>query len=300
MKPLNRFMVGVVSLMPKSIVWLFSRRYIAGASLADGVATTRALNGLGCRATIDLLGEHTTRLEDAQQAEAECLRVLEAIDREGLDANLSVKLTALGLKLDTEQCYRHVAGIVARAAELGNFVRIDMEDSTCTDETLAIYRRLRKAHTNVGTVIQARLKRSCDDVRRLIDEGIAHLRICKGIYDEPAEIAHTGRDAIRDSYMELVRMMLESSSHVAIATHDGELIRRSEHLLASLGVGADAHEFQMLLGVAERTRAGLVSAGRPVRVYVPYGEAWHAYSMRRLQECPHIAGHIVKNLFTRR
>jgi len=300
MKRLNRLVARVVSWLPESVVWLFSRRYIAGRSLADAVAKTKELNGLGCCVTMDVLGEDTTRLDDARQAAAECLRVLEAIDGEGLDANLSVKLTALGLKLDAEQCCRRVERIVERAGRLGNSVRIDMEDATCTDDTLAIYRRLRKSHANVGTVIQARLKRSGEDVRRLIEEGIARLRICKGIYDELADIAHTDRRAIRDSYMRLVRMMLESRSHVAIATHDGELIRRSAELIGSIGPPRESFEFQMLLGVTEKMRARLVSEGKRMRVYVPYGRSWHAYSMRRLRECPHVAGHVIKNLLVRR
>ena len=295
----NKLIVSVLPIFPKSFVWLFSRRYIAGKSLSDGLTKTRTLNDLGCCATMDVLGEDISSLEESTQAKEECVRVLDGIRAHGLDANLSLKLTQLGLRIDKERCYQNVKEVVAKAEKLGNFVRIDMEDSTCTDDTLVIYRRLRGEYENVGTVIQAYMKRSRDDVRRLIDEKIAHLRICKGIYDEPAAIAFKEKEKIRQSYMDLVRMMLESGSYVGIATHDRVLVERSLEAVQSYYVPPSQFEFQMLLGVTEKMRGELVSEGHRLRVYVPYGEQWYGYCTRRLKENPRMAGHIIKNLFVR-
>lgn len=295
----NRIIVGVLPLFPKSIVWLFSRRYIAGKTLDDGVSKTQDLNTQDCCTTMDVLGEDIFEMAEAVQEKEECLRVLEAMHDNNLDANLSLKLTALGLKIDKEQCFLNVKEIVEKAQSLNNFVRIDMEDSTCTDDTLEIYRSLRKDYSNVGAVIQVYLKRSRGDVRKLIDDGIAHLRVCKGIYEESPEIAFKDKDEIRDSFMDITRMMLESKSYIGIATHDKPLVDRSLAAIEEFKADGKDYEFQMLLGVTEKMRAALVAAGHRLRVYVPYGEHWYGYSMRRLKENPKVAGHIIKNLFIR-
>ena len=299
MKWFNKIIVGIMPIFPKSFIWLFSRRYIAGKTLADAVRKTRELNSMGCCATIDVLGEEIMTLEEATQSKEECIRVLETIQENGLDANLSLKLTSLGLRIDKEQCLKNVKEIVQRAKKLKNFVRIDMEDSTCTDDTLDIYRRLRKDFSNVGTVIQAYLKRSRQDVQQLIDEGIAHLRICKGIYDELKEIAFKDKEEIRNSYMELVKIMLDSGSFIGNATHDKVLVERSYEVIDSGKFSKSKYEFQMLLGVTEKLRKDIVDRGNQMRVYVPYGEQWYGYCMRRLKENPQVAGHIIKNIFVR-
>lgn len=295
----NKLIVGLMPIFPKSFIWLFSRRYIAGKLLDDAVDKTKELNGLGCCATIDVLGEEVTDLDEATQSKDECIQVLEAIDANGLDANLSLKLTSLGLRIDKEHCYRNVKEIVEKAKQLKNFVRIDMEDSTCTDDTLEIYRRLRKDYKNVGTVIQSYLKRSKEDVQGLIDDGIAHLRLCKGIYDEPKEIAFKDKEEVRDSFMELIRMMLDSKSYVGIATHDKAVVDRSYEMIGSKKAKESDYEFQMLLGVTERMRGEIVNKGNRMRVYVPYGEQWYGYCTRRMKENPQLVGHIIKNLFIR-
>jgi proline dehydrogenase len=295
----NRMIVNILPFFPKSFIWLFSRRYIAGKSLSDGVGVTKELNRLGCRATVDVLGEEITTREEAVGLKEASIRVLEAVAAERLDANLSLKLTSMGLRIDKELCFQNVEEIVDRARQLSNFVRIDMEDSTRTSDTLDIYRRLRKEHDNVGVVIQAYLKRSRSDVQSLIDDGIAHLRICKGIYKESPEIAFKDKEIIRENYFVLLRMMLESGCFVGIATHDKVLVKKVVDLLGSMKIPKTKYEFQMLLGVTENLRADLVSRGLPLRVYIPYGEAWYGYSIRRLKENPKIAGHITKNIFIR-
>ncbi|OVE78902.1 hypothetical protein BVY01_04155 [bacterium I07] len=299
MRAFNRMLVAFMPVFPKSFIWLFSKRYIAGVTLGDGVHTVKLMNQIRCSATMDLLGEDIESLSSAEQTYNECIRILEAVHKSSLDSNLSVKLTALGLKIDKEACYSYVENIVKKADSFGNFVRLDMEDSSCTDDTLDIYRRLRHRYTNVGTVIQAYLKRSHSDVRELINENIANLRLCKGIYDEPETIAFKDRTQIQEQFVKLIDMMLKSGSYPGIATHDPVIIDESLKLLSSYDIKPSSYEFQMLLGVAEKRRKKLRDQGHNLRVYVPYGENWYAYSRRRLKENPQLAGHIVKNLFIR-
>jgi len=300
LKWFNKFIVWILPIFPKSFIWLFSRRYVAGKSLSDAISKTKDLNAIGCCATIDVLGEDIATLDEAAISRNESLRVLDAIHEHKLNANLSVKLTSLGLNIDKEVCYQNVLQIVKKARDLKNFVRIDMEDSTCTDATLEIYQRIREKYKNVGTVIQAYLKRSHDDVVSLINNKTAHLRLCKGIYNESPEIAIKNKEKIRESFIELITMILQSKSYVGIATHDKVIIDRSIEKLKFQNVNTADYEFQMLLGVSEKLRGELIILGHRLRVYIPYGEHWYGYSTRRLKENPQIAGHIIKNLFLRR
>jgi proline dehydrogenase len=207
----------------------------------------------------------------------------------------------LGLRFDEQLCFDAMSTLVASARERNLFVRIDMEDSTATSITLDLYRRLRNHFDNVGTVIQSCLRRSSSDIDELLSSGPTHIRLCKGIYVEPETIAFTDATEIRRSYCELLEQLFDGGAiRVGIATHDPELVGFAERLLDRLQIDQSRYEFQMLLGVAENMRAGLVKKGHPVRVYVPFGERWLAYSVRRLRENPEIAGHIVHNLFTRR
>ncbi len=296
---IHKLVVWVLPLFPKSIVWLFSKKYIAGKYLSDGVRKTKELNGMDCITTIDVLGEEIFTSEEANQSKEECIQVLDAIQENQLKANLSLKLTSLGLRVDKELCYENVKAIVQKAKELKNFVRIDMEDSTCTDDTLEIYRKLRKDYDNVGTVIQSYLRRSREDVQQLIDDSIANLRICKGIYNEPQKVAFKDKSEIRNCFIDLVEMMLKSKSYVAIATHDRILVDESYRVIKSNNGAKSTLEFQMLLGVTEKMRNEIVAHGDRMRIYVPYGVSWHGYCIRRLKENPRLAGHIIKNLFIR-
>lgn len=295
----NRVVVGVLPIFPHSLIWLFAKRYTAGVDLSDAVEKVKCLNAERFRATMDTLGENITKIEEADAAREASLSVLDVIKSQGLDANLSVKLTQLGLKLDPARCEQNIRRILKEAQSRGLFVRIDMEDSSCTQETLNLYRTLRKDHTNAGVVIQAYLKRSPDDVQALVKDGLAHVRLCKGIYIEPADIALKRKDEIREQYMALAENLLESGSFIGIATHDIRLIKRSVEMIRRRNIGKERYEFQMLLGVKENIRRRLVAEGHPVRVYVPYGKDWYPYSMRRLKENPAVAGHIIKNLLWR-
>lgn len=298
MELLNKLLVATIPLVPRPIVRKFANRYIAGEEIGDAVATVRQLNREGARATVDVLGEHISRREEATAARDAILDVLDAIDRERLDSNVSIKLTQLGLQMDRDFCAANVGAIVERAAAIRNFVRIDMEDSSTTDDTLRVYRRIRQTHANAGIVLQAYLRRTEQDAVALIGEGIGHFRLCKGIYIEPAEIAFKGREEINANFLRVLRTMLDRKAYVGIATHDTALVEGSYRLLREMGIPKDRYEFQMLLGVRPDLRRRILSDGHPLRVYVPFGRSWYQYSIRRFKENPQVAGHVLQALFS--
>jgi proline dehydrogenase len=296
---LDRAIVNVLPAVPKGVVRRISSRYIAGTELTDAVGVVSQLNEAGKMATIDVLGEEITSVDEAIEIMREYRYVFETIEREHLDSNVSVKLTALGLKLGYGLCWRNLEKVVSHAAEVGNFVRIDMEDSSTTDHTLRLYRQLRDdGLDNVGVVLQARLRRTLDDIDSLADL-TPNVRICKGIYVEPAEIAFQDFDEVRESYVAALEKLLDRGSYVGIATHDEWLITEGKRAVEERGLQRGQYEFQMLLGVRRRLASSLVEEGNRLRIYVPYGEQWYAYSMRRLQENPKIAGYIAADTFGR-
>lgn len=296
MNLINKLVVTLLPFVPKPLVRFFAGRYIAGESLSDAARVVTELTAKKAMATIDVLGEDITKNEEAIEAREGCKNVLRMIAEIKLDANLSVKLTQLGLKLDEEFCYANVREIVELARSNNNFVRIDMEDHTCTDGTLDIFRRLRKEFSNVGIVVQAYLKRSEADVRNLVESG-AGFRLCKGIYVEPEEIAFKGRMEVRGNFLKLLDIMLSHHAYVGIATHDSYLIDGAKKLIARYQLKPDEYEFQMLLGVRNDIRDALIAGGHRLRVYVPFGSKWYAYSLRRFKENPEVAGYVFKALF---
>lgn len=296
MNPLHRIIVRTLPLVPRSIVRNVASRYVAGETLDAALSTVRSLNAEGCMATLDVLGEDVTRLEETEPTVLEYQRALSEIAARGVDSNISVKLTALGLKLDPDHCRREFARIVESARAHGIFIRIDMEDSSVTEVTLQIFFEFLKRYEKIGIVLQAYLRRSAEDARRVAEAG-GNVRVCKGIYVEPPAIAFQDPEEIRRSYMALVESLLSSGRYVGIATHDPVLAERSLALIARLGLDRRAYEFQMLLGVARSLRQRLVAEGHRLRVYVPYGRSWYAYSVRRLKENPSIAGNVLKGLF---
>jgi proline dehydrogenase len=296
---LSRAIVRTLPAVPKPIVRKISERYIAGTRVEDACRVVKSLNAESKMATIDVLGEEITTWEEARHIGYEYENVFRAIDEQGLDSNVSVKLTGLGLKLDHGLCREILERLVRQAAERRNFVRIDMEDSSCTDETLRLYRELREAGLdNVGIVLQAYLRRTLDDIQALSDLA-PNVRLCKGIYAEPEEIAYQGFDEVRESFVRALRALLEGGSYVGIATHDEWLIAEGERLVREAGRSPSDHEFQMLLGVRPQRGTQLVEQGHRLRIYVPYGEEWYAYSLRRLQENPKIAGYIASDAIGR-
>lgn len=297
MKALNALIVRSMPLVPKAIVRRIASRYVAGETLEQACNTVRSLNAEACLATLDVLGEDITDLSETEPTIAAYLAALDAIAAQKLDSNVSVKLTALGLKLDPAACRRQFGRIVEGARASGNFVRVDMEDSSVTEETIRISFEARARYERVGIVLQAYLRRTGQDVRRAI-AAKANVRLCKGIYVEPREIAFQDREEIRDSYAAALQELLAAGCYVGIATHDEVLVERALSTVRRLALPREAYEFQMLLGVAAPLRRRLVKEGHRMRIYVPYGEAWQAYSMRRLKENPAIAGHVLKGLFS--
>jgi proline dehydrogenase len=298
LKALNTLIVRTLPFVPTPLIRRFASRYVAGETLAQALEVVRRLNAEGCMATLDVLGEDVTNLSETESTVAEYREALAAIARENLDSNVSVKLTALGLKLDPQECRRQFDRILETARLHSNFVRIDMEDSSVTDETIAIYEESRAKGFAVGLVLQAYLRRSRQDVLRAADAR-ANVRVCKGIYVEPPAIAYQGREEIRESYAQMVETLLGAGCYIGIATHDVVLVERARATIERLRLDASGYEFQMLLGVAASLRRRLVTSGHRLRVYVPYGGAWQAYSLRRLKENPAIAGQVLKNLFSR-
>jgi len=297
LKLINNAIVTLVKILPKSIVHLFAKKYIAGETLEDAIRVTKDLNKKGIYTTIDVLGEDVNTKKDSEEAKKNCLSVLDAINKNRLRANLSLKPTQLGILIDRYLCFQQVSEILDKASDLANFVRIDMEDSSLTGDTLELYTKLRSKYSNVGVVVQAYLKRTYSDVVK--QNGYdANFRLCKGIYVEPEEIAFKDRQQIRNNYIKILEFLFQNGNHVGIATHDEYLIKRSCELIKQYGVSKNKFEFQMLYGVREDLRDKLNAQGFLVRVYVPFGEHWYNYSVRRLQENPQLAWYITKSIFS--
>jgi proline dehydrogenase len=295
--------VNTLPLMPRALVWRVARRYVAGPRLADAMATVRRLNGEGAMATVDVLGEEIADRSLAAAAAEQYLQVLAAIAAERLDANISIKPTMFGLKIDEGLCREQVERLVAAAHAQGTFVRIDMEDRTTTDATLRIYRALYERYGNVGVVLQAYMRRTLADIGALPPDrpgSPAHadwpinVRLCKGIYVEPREVAWKGFDTVREAFVAALDKLLRQGVYVGIATHDEYLVAAALALLDRYQTPPERYEFQMLLGVEDQLRRILVAAGHRLRVYVPFGEDWYLYSLRRLRENPAIAGHVTR------
>ncbi len=297
MKTLNHAIVNFVKVLPKPVVHVFAKRYIAGEKLEDAVRVTKELNAKGIATTIDVLGEAVTSKRESEEAKKECLAVLDAINQNKLDANLSLKPTQVGLMMDSKFCYDQVSEILERAKSYNNFVRIDMENSPTTTLTFELHNKLKEKYSNVGVVVQAYLKRTYDDVKRQNDLG-THYRLCKGIYVEPEEIAFKERQQIRDNYLKLLETMLKNGNYVGIATHDNYLVDGAYELIKRLNIPKNKFEFQMLYGVKEDLRDKINADGYKVRIYVPFGEHWYKYSIRRLQENPQVAWYITKSIFS--
>jgi len=295
---LNKFVVATLPAVPRPVVRFFAGRYIAGETIAHAIRTVRQLNAEGVCATLDVLGEDITTREEAIAARNQSNEVLHTIAREKLDSNLSIKLTSLGLKIDTAFCADNVREILKVASGYGTFVRFDMEDSTCTTDTIEIFRTLNAEYPKTGIVVQAYLFRTEHDVAAMV-KSRTNFRLCKGIYKEPKEIAFQKREEVQKNFVTLLRMMLSAGSYVGIATHDSVLVDAATAMIREMGLRKDQYEFQMLLGVRPELRKKLVREGHKVRLYVPFGEHWYGYSLRRFKENPEVAGYIFKALFKR-
>jgi proline dehydrogenase len=266
---------------------------VAGDSLQDALRSISDLNAEGAMATVDVLGEEVKEPARTASAVAQYLGLLDEIHHRGLDANISVKPTMLGLKIDDRLCTANVVKIVDRAAEFENFVRIDMEDSSCTDATLRLYRAVRSEHRNVGVVLQSYMRRTTADVNELMPLQ-PNIRICKGIYRETRVIAWHDPDTIRSNFVYNMDKLMTAGAYVGIATHDPKLVLAGMQVVDRLGLEPHQYEFQMLLGVDLELRKIILDGGHRLRVYVPYGVDWYPYSMRRLRENPTVARHVMR------
>ncbi len=260
-------------------------RFVAGDSQEDALEAAAALNGGGFRATLDLLGESVADRDEAVAATNEYEASLDAIDRSPAETTISLKLTQLGLNIDEQFCFQNLLRIVQRAGEFGNFVRIDMEGAAYTEATLRIFKGAYERHQNVGTVIQAYLHRSEADIAELVRLG-APIRLCKGAYNEPAEIAFQSRMEVDASYVRLMQMLLDGGNPTGIASHDERMIDATLAFADKQGIPPDTFELQMLYGVRRDYQRRLVAQGYAMRIYVPYGAQWYSYFMRRMAERP--------------
>jgi proline dehydrogenase len=294
---LDRVIARTLPAVPKGIVRQVANRYIAGETIDDALRVAAGLNARGFRATLDILGENLHSPEQAQRAIDNYLKLLEEIYRRKVDSTISIKLTQLGLKLDYSMCVELTRRLVQRAGELENFVRIDMEDSSCTTDTLRIYRELRRDFSNVGVVVQAYLRRTLDDVCGLGDLR-PNFRLCKGVYLEPRDVSYHDMRVINRNYVTLLEKMLRQGSYVGIATHDELMVWEALRIVRELQLPPTAYEFQMLLGVEEQLRDVILASGHHVRIYIPFGRDWYAYSVRRLKENPRLAGYVFKAMFS--
>ncbi len=278
--------------MSRRLAW----RFVAGETLADAVRVVKEANRQAVRGTLDLLGENTLSLDDARGATREISGILDRIRSEHIDCNVSVKLTQLGLDLDIQQCLGNLSSIVAHARQLGIFVRVDMEDSSYTDKTLDVVRRVYAEMDNVGTVLQACLYRSENDAKALIQEGI-RIRLCKGAYLEPDTVAFRKKSDTDASFARIMKLLLDSGLYHAIATHDEAMIAATREYAESRGIPRERFEFQMLYGIRRDLQQQLARDGYNVRIYIPYGSRWYPYLMRRLAERPANVLFIARNIF---
>lgn len=298
----NKFIAAILPYFPKKFIWIFSRSYISGETLDDAMRVSKELNSNNIKVTLDVLGEFIETLEEAESNKEEYLNLIDVTYKNRVDGNFSLKPTSFGLLIDKDVCYKHIREIVAKAATLNGFIRIDMEDSPCTDDEIALFRKLRSEFpANVGLVVQAYLKRTLSDLQQMLDMNTEDIplnyRLCKGIYVESESIAFKKYEEINQHYLEDLEFMFMNKIHVGIATHDKPLIESAYNLIKKYNVPKDLYEFQMLYGVTPKLRESIVNAGHGMRVYVPFGKQWFGYSTRRLKENPKMASHIIKALF---
>ena len=301
---LNKLIANILPHMPKKLVWVFSKRYIAGETLEEGILASKLLNEKGIETTIDLLGEFIETIKEAEENKNLYLEIINRVTSEKIKGNFSLKPTMFGLLIDKEVCYNYIREIVSLAAEKNSFVRIDMEDSQCVDMELDIFRRLKKEFPeHVGLVFQSYLRRTFNDLEALNElnskENPINFRLCKGIYVEPENIAFKEFKEVQQYFLKDLEYMFKNKMYVGIATHDKFLVEESYKLIEKYKVSKNMFEFQMLYGVTPELRQSIVDKGYLMRVYIPFGEHWFGYSTRRLKENPKMATEIIKALFIR-
>jgi len=300
----NKFIAAILPYFPKKFVWLFSKSYIAGETVEDAIKVSKDFNSKGIMVTLDILGEFIENLDEAGQNKKEYLELIDRMEAEKIDGNYSLKPTMFGLLIDKEVCYQHIREIVAKAAEYDNFIRVDMEDSSCTDLEIELFRKLKAEFPkNVGLVLQAYMRRTYSDLENLMDihseEAPLNYRLCKGIYVEPREIAYKKYEEVNQHFLEDIEFCFQNGIYPGIATHDKPVVEGAYRLIEKYKVPKDKYEFQMLYGVTPHLRQKIVDDGHRMRVYVPFGKEWFGYSTRRLKENPKMASQIIKAIFVK-
>ena len=299
MNLINSILVKLLSHLPKWIVKPFASPYVAGESIDDVVKTVKTLNAKGFLTTVDILGEHVNSQEESIKIRNDYRNLYDRLTDENLEANISLKPTHLGMEIDSFLSETNLLNVLEKAKEKNNFMRIDMENSPYTDATIDIYKKCLNKYDKVGMVLQSYLKRTAQDISNLDSEKF-NCRICKGIYRESEEIAYHDKKEIRDRFFEDVKAILNGKGYVAIATHDISLINKIETWIVDNKITLDRFEFQVLYGVPMGNRLQqLLDKGYKVRNYVPFGEAWFDYSIRRLKENPNIMWYVLGNMFKR-
>ena len=299
MKLINYLIIQIIPFLPKIFVRLVASPYIAGITDDQMLINVKKLNDKGYDVAIDILGEHVTTDRDATQITERYANLYDRIASQGLDANLSIKLSHIGQDLGYELVRKNLMILVNAAKKHNNFLRLDMENSPYTSETINLYKKAFEIYPNVGIVLQAYMHRSIDDIDMLANK-VFNVRICKGIYIENEDIAYRGYEKIRSNYIALVQRALTKGSYVGIASHDEYLIDTLYAWIKDNKISPSQYEFQVLHGVPmEKKLQQLIKEGNKVRVYVPYGDNWYDYSVRRLKENPKMAGYIIKNIFSK-
>jgi proline dehydrogenase len=301
---LNKLIANILPHMPKKLIWVFSKRYIAGETIEEGLLASKLLNEKGIEVTVDLLGEFIKTLDEARENRNQYFEIINRFTSENVVGNFSLKPTMFGLLIDKEVCFQYIREIVALASEKNSFIRIDMEDSECVDMEIEIFKKLQiEFPKNVGLVLQAYLRRTTKDLENLntLNSGLNPLnfRLCKGIYIEPEKIAFKDYQKVRDMYLSNLEYMFRNKMYAGIATHDKFLVEKAFQLIEKYNVPKSMCEFQMLFGVTPELRQSIVDKGFKMRVYVPFGKQWFKYSTRRLKENPKMASEIIKALFVR-
>lgn len=300
----NKFIAAILPFMPRKFVWLFSKSYIAGETREEALQVCKQLNTEGALVTLDILGEFIKNLEEAEANKKEYLELIHAAEKEGIKGNYSLKPTSFGLLIDPEVCHSHIREIVETAASYNNFIRVDMEDSSCVDLEIELFRKLKKEFPkNVGLVFQSYMRRTLKDLEGLMDlhteEAPLNYRLCKGIYVEPEEIAFKKYEEVNEHFLIDLEFMFKNGVYAGIATHDRPLVEGAYRLIEKYQLPKDKYEFQMLYGVTPKLRKEIMDAGHRMRIYVPYGKEWFGYSTRRLKENPKMASHIMKAVFVK-
>jgi proline dehydrogenase len=298
----NKFIAAILPWFPKKFIWIFSRPYISGETIEDAMRVSKDLNSKNMKVTLDVLGEFIKTLAEAELNKTEYLNLINTSFKNHVDGNFSLKPTSFGLLINKNICYNHIREIVEKAASYNGFIRIDMEDSPCTDAEIELFRKLKSEFPgNVGLVVQAYLKRTLTDIKGLMDLNNSDIplsfRLCKGIYVESETIAYKKYEEINQHYLDDLEFLFKNKVHAGIATHDKFLVDGAYNLIEKYNVPKNMYEFQMLYGVTPKLRESIVNKGHTMRVYVPFGKQWFGYSTRRLKENPKMASHIIKAIF---